>query len=392
MAKGKNKENKGTVASRIDKSIKQLKDNDFTLYFFVVDCKGIPNSSIGYIYELAKTLYNQGFNVKMIYQLADEYTKPELYKLRKQGSVPEPSKQFVGVKDWLGNEYASLPHLNIATQEWSVSPSDFLFIPEALSSLMFETYKHKLPCKRYVILQNYNYVSEFIPLGVEWKNYGIFDAIAISDSQANKIKEVFPYMRTSILPPVVNDVFRKPIKPKKLVVNIITKDPNDVNRVIKPFYWKYPMYKFISFRELRNIPREQYADYLKEGIATVWVDRDTSFGYAPLEAMRCDNIVIGKIPEDMPEWMYDEEGIINNALWVYNINDIPDVLAKAVGSWMRDEIPSELLDEMGKTNQKYHFEEWDKNVERIFEGFVEERIQSFEEIKNNIAKNEGNNE
>ena len=372
---------------RVEKAINDIKNNDFTLYFFVVDSKNVPNGSISYIYQLAKTLNDKGYNVKMLYQLENEYTEAELYKLKKKDEPIDSNRMFVGVKEWLGNEYADLPHMNISLEEWTVSPSDILFIPEVFSSLMFETYKHKIPCKRYVILQNYDYVTEFIPLGAEWKHYGIYDVICTSDKQKQKILNVFPYLNTHILPPHIDDIFRKPIKPKKLIVNVITKDQKDINRIIKPFYWKYPMYKFISFRDLRNFPKENYAEFLKEGIITIWVDNTTPFGYSALEAMRCNDIVIGKIPETVPEWMEDEEGIINNGLWVYDINDIPDVLAKAIGSWMRSELPKELTTEMEKTNQRYTSEEWNKNVENVFKTIIDNNINTFEEVKKTIKEN-----
>ena len=170
-----NKTQINNTIERIDTAIQNLKDNNFTFYFFTIDARSIPNSNIAYTYELAKCLYDMGYNVKMLYQLENEYTAAEMYRIRKKDEQLDMSRCFTGVKDWLGEEYSSLPHMNISTEEWSVTPSDFLFIPEALSSLMFETYKHKIPCKRYVILQNYNYVTEFIPLGVEWKNYGIYE-------------------------------------------------------------------------------------------------------------------------------------------------------------------------------------------------------------------------
>ncbi len=372
------------AVERIEQAIDNFKENNFTFYFFVIDSKNIPNSNIAYIYELAKTLNDKGYNVKMLYQLENEYTEAELYKLKKKDDVIDSSRVFVGVGEWLGEEYASLPHMNISVEEWKVTPSDFLFIPEVFSGMMFETYKHKIPCKRYVILQNYDYVSEFIPLGVEWKNYGIYDVITTSENQASLIKRVFPYLKVNVLPPYISNVFRAPIKPKKLIVNVIAANQKDINKVIKPFYWKYPMYKFISFRDLRNFPRERYAELLQEGIITIWIDRDTPFGYAPLEAMRCGNIVIGKVPEIVPEWMSDEDGLLNNGLWVYDINDIPDILSKAVASWMNDEVPQEIYNEVEATNKRYTAEKWDENVSKVFNGIIQEQISNFNEVKNTI--------
>ena len=382
----KNNDNAKAI-ERIEETINKIKNNQSVLYFFVVDAKNIPNGNIAYIYDLAKCLYDKKYNVKMIYQLENEYTESELYKLRKKEEPIDNNRVFQGVREWLGDEYADLPHMNISTEQWSVSPCDFLFIPEVFSSLMFQTYKYKAPCKRYVILQNYNFVTEFIPLGVEWTNYGIYDAIASTEEQSRLIKNVFPYMRTKILNPYINDCFRKPLKPKNLIINVISKNQSDVNRIIKPFYWKYPIYKFVSFRDLRNFSRKTYCDMLKESAITIWIDGDSPFGYSALEAMRCNNIVIGKIPDRIPEWMQDENGLKNNGLWTYDIDSIPEILSKLLASWMQDEIPEVLQKNMDETNQLYTFENFDKNVEKTFDDIFNEHINDINELKVSLLNN-----
>lgn len=373
---------------RIEESIANLKDNNFNIYFFVVDSRNVPNSSLAYIYELAKTLYDKKYNVTMLYQLQGEYTEAELHKKKRKGKQIDPSKVFIGVGDWMGQEYAKIPHMNIAHAQWKVSPSDILFIPEAFSSLMFQTYQYKAPCRRVVLLQNFSYVTDFIPFGVEWKNYGIYDVVATTKQQEALIKSVFPYMRSKILPPVIPSIFRKPIEPKKLTVNIITSDQRIANRIIKTFYWKYPIYKFVSFVDLRNRPRDFYAEKLREGAITVWVDGDTPFGHSALEAITCDNIVIGKVPDMVPEWMTNDDGTLSDCgVWTYDINMIPDLLANVVGSWMQDKIPAELTNAMNVAASKYTVDKWEKNVEDILNSIIDEQIKSFESIKSSIQKN-----
>lgn len=378
------------VIDRIDKAISDLKNNRFTIYFFVADCKNVPNSSMEYIYEMAKTFQDKGYNVTMLYQLDNEYSDKELDELKRKEKFIDENRIFTGVREWMGDDYADIPHLNISKGNWSVSPSDYLFIPEAFSSLMYQTYKLNAPCRRYVILQNYNYVTDFIPLGVEWKNYGIYDVLASTDKLAKTIQSVFPYVRTKVISPFINECYRKPLKPHKLCVNIISKKQSDVNRLIKTFYWKYPVYKFISFRDVRNLSREDYCEALKEGAITVWIDDDTEFGHTPLQAMHCGNIVIGKIPETIPEWMQDEEGIINNGFWTYNREAIPDVLAKVIASWMHDEIPSELTDSVDETVKKYTRKEWDIKLTRFIKGAVNDRINEFKMIKDGEINNNDN--
>lgn len=379
------KVNDVTAIERINEAIANIKDNNFNIYFFVIDSRNVPNSSLAYIYELAKTLQDKNYKVTMLYQLQGEYTEAELYKKKKKGKQIDPSKVFIGVGDWLGKEYAEIPHMNISHSQWTVTPSDILFIPEAFSSLMFKTYQHKAPCRRIVLLQNFSYVTDFIPFGVEWKNYGIYDVIATTKHQETLIKSVFPYMRSKILSPVINSVFRKPIEPKKLTVNLITSDQRIANKVVKTFYWKYPIYKFISFVDLRNLSRDEYAEKLREGAITVWVDNDTQFGYGALEAIACDNVLIGKVPDSTPEWMTNEDGLLNDCgLWTYDVNVIPDLLANVIGAWMQDNIPSELTKAMEDTRAKYTVEQWNNNVDTVINDVINEQIKSFESIKNSI--------
>lgn len=366
---------------RIDEAISKLEINDFCFYFFVVDCKNVPNGSIQYIYQLAKTLNDKNYKVKMLYQLENEYDNEELEELKRKEKPIDDRRVFTGVGEWLGEEYMQLEHLNISKQEWTVSPSDFLFIPEVFSSLMKQTYQYKAPCKRIVLLHNYDYITEFIPFSDEWGTYGIHDVIANTKAQGDLISSVFPYVNVKILNPYISNIFRKPIKPKKLIVNIISKKTEDVNKIMKQFYWKYPMYKFISFRDLRGYPKETFAEFLQESAITVWIDNETPFGYSAIEAIKTGNIVIGKVPEHMPEWMGDENGLFNNGVWTYDLNTIPDILSRVLGSWMQDRIPETLCENMDNVDNLYTFEGYQNNVNEIINGYINDRINELKEIK-----------
>jgi hypothetical protein len=375
---------------RIDEAISNLKENNFTFFFFIVDCKNVPNGNMQYMYQLAKTLNDKNYNVKMLYQLENEYNKSEIEELNRKEKPIDERRVFTGVGEWLGEEYMNLPHINISKEEWKVSPSDFLFIPEVFSSLMKQTYQFKAPCKRIVVLHNYDYITEFIPFNDEWGTYGIRDVITNTDQQGKLINSVFPYIKCKTLNPYISDIFRKPIKPKKLIVNIISKRTEDVNKIMKQFYWKYPMYKFISFRDLRGYPKEMFAEFLQESAITVWVDNETPFGYSAIEAIRTGNILIGKVPEHSPEWMSDDDGLLNNAVWTYDINTIPDILSQVLGSWMQDKIPAVLYENMEKLDNLYTYETYEKKVDEIINEYINERIKEFTEIK--IAIKSKNNE
>lgn len=372
---------------RIEETLKQIEDKQFNIFFFVIDSRNTPNSSMAYVYEMAKVLHDKGYNVTMLYQLENEYTETELYKKKRKQQFIDPDRIFVGVGEWLGKEYMDIPHMNIAREQWKVGPADILFIPEAFSSLMYQTYQYKAPCKRIVLLTNYTHVTDFIPAGVEWKNYGIYDAVASTKKQSDLIQSVFPYVKTKILPPSISPIFRKSIKPKKLIVNVITNNQRDFNNIVKTFQWKYPVYKFIPFVDLRNCTREEYAEKLKDAAITIWVDDDTQFGHAPLEAMRCGNLVIGKVPQMMPEWLSDGEKICNGGIWTFDFNQITDMLSNAIGSWMQDSIPSEITDGIAEMDQKYTYEQWIENVDSTMSEIIKEHAQNFKTVKASIENN-----
>ena len=81
---------KTVVIPRIQNEIDKIDKKENNIYFFVIDTKGNPSGSLEYIYKLANILKKNEYNVTMLYQ----------------------EDEFVGVRDWLGDEYADLPHEN----------------------------------------------------------------------------------------------------------------------------------------------------------------------------------------------------------------------------------------------------------------------------------------
>ena len=108
------------AVERIEEAIEKLKNNNFTFYFFVVDCKNVPNGRMQYIYQLAKTLLDKNYNVKMLYQLENEYTTEELNELNRKEKPIDERRVFTGVGEWLGEEYMEIEHMNISKKEWQL--------------------------------------------------------------------------------------------------------------------------------------------------------------------------------------------------------------------------------------------------------------------------------
>lgn len=348
----------------VDENIARLSDKNFNLYFFVLDTKGNPSSALEYIYQTALVLNKKGYKVTMLHQEND----------------------FVGVGDWLGEEYANLPHANIEKDNVEITPSDFLFIPEIFANVMLQT--KKLPCKRVIIVQNSNNVTEFMPVSQTLDNLNITDAIVTTKVQESKIKDYFPTVRTHIVSPSIKKVFRNNDAPRKLIVNIISKEQSDLNRIVKPFYWKNPIYKWVSFRDLRGLSQEAFAEALREAAITIWIDDKTSFGYSLLEVLRCGSLVIAKVPDELSDWMAEDNKLTESVLWFENLDDAPQMIASAVRSWTLDDIPADVYEYQSKMDNLYSEETQENEIEQVYvKELIERRLNDFKETKADIENN-----
>ena len=354
---------------RIQNEILKIDNKENNIFFFVLDTKGNPSGSLEYIYKLAYILNENGYNVTMLYQLGED-------------------EDFVGVGDWLDEKYANLNHANIASDEVGVSHSDVLFIPELFSNIMIQT--KKLPCKRVVILQNYDYILEQMPMASQWGDFGIMEALTNSDLNASLVKSIFPYVKTFTVDPYIDDMYVKTNEPKKMIINIISNDQSDINKIVKPFYWKYPMYKCVSFRDLRGFNKEAYSKYLNESAITIWVDDNTSFGYGALEAMKSGSIVIAKTTTLTQKWMEvgDDVNLSNCCVWFDTYHDLHKIIASVVRAWITDNVPNDIDEAVEKSLSMYSFENTKTKLLTYVEDILNRRKNEMNSLINTIKEKE----
>ena len=331
------------IIENIEKEISRIDKKENRIFFFVIDTKGVPSGSLEYIYNLALILKEEGYDVSMLHT----------------------EEEFVGVESWLGEAYSNLPHYNVNKGEIGTSPSDILFIPEIFSQVMNQT--KNLPCKRIAILQNYNYMVEQMPYAAQWGDFGIMDCITNSDYQAAELNEVFPYVKVKKITPYISRIFGKTNDPKKMVVNIISKDQSNIKKIVKPFYWKYPMFKWVSFKELRNLSKNDFAKSLREAAVTIVVDEDTSFGYSVLESIKSGSITMFKIPQTELDWATSDDGSLPNCcVWFNDYDTLHKQLASVVRSWITDKVPTLLENEGEKICEQFSYDK----TKGEFMGFV----------------------
>ena len=343
------------VIENIEKEIAKIDKKEKRSYFFVIDTKGVPSGSLEYIYNLALILKKEGYDVNMLHT----------------------EEEFVGVGAWLGNEYTEIPHFNVNKGEVGTSPSDILFIPEIFSQVMNQT--RNLPCKRVVILQNYDYVVEQMPYAAQWGDFGIMEGITNSDHQAAELNEVFPYVKLKKVRPFISNVFGSTIAPKKMVINVISKDQSDIKRIVKPFYWKFPHFKWVSFKELRNLSKDEFAKELREGAVTIVVDETASFMYSALEAMKSGSITMVKVPTTTLDWASGDE-LPNCCVWFNDYDTLHKQVASVVRSWITDKVPTVLAEEAKKIYDEYTEDATKADILTYVTDVLDRRKKEMEEL------------
>lgn len=366
------KDNKKLALGKIQDEIKKLDKKENKILFYVLDTEGYASGSLAYEYQLAKIAQDAGYNVSMVYQ------------------TDEKDDEFIGVEGWLGTEYSSIPHYDIRKDEISINPSDIMFIPEIFAQVMNQT--KKLPCKRIAIMQNFDYIIAQTPYSAQWGDYNMLDAISNTEENAKLLKSVFPYVRTEVIDPYIDNMFGETKQPKKCVVNVVAKNPDDVTRLVKPFYWKYPLMKWVSFADLRGMNKMKFAEALREGFLTIWLDQDASFGYSAIEAMKCGNVVFAMVPKNGKRWIYEKDGetLNRSCIWFDNINMMHDKIATLVRSFITDNVPASVYEGQSEVKKMYPKENTEKQFITYLEKIISERKEALEELEK--IGNKQNNE
>lgn len=350
---------------KIEGFIEKLDNNESRFLFLVIDSKGNPMANIAHVYQQVKTLIDLGYSA----------------------SILTDSQQYGGV-EWLGEEYSNIPIINIKEGDFEVSASDFVFIPELYTSVM-EALKD-YPCKKIVMVQNYEYALETIGIGSKWTDYNFFDAIVTNDNMGDFVKRHFPSIKTHNVPLSIPNYFKDKESVRKPIILVGARDFNEASRFVKSFYLQNPLYQWISFKIVSDISREGLSDELNESAALVWIDRTASFGTLPLEAMATNTPVLGLIPNMIPEWMVsngETSEILNNGIWTNTTFELIDVLPNYLEMWLEDNqdtiISSDL---MQKTVSPYSVEKQTETIKSVFDKLIDDRKNEFKLIIEKYGK------
>jgi len=371
----KNEQIQAAENERIEKvkaSIEKLKNKQSKFLFFVASTPN-PAASVYEIYFQATMLKNAGYNVKML-------TDSATYQ----------------IPDWIEKDITDIPHESMEQSRLTVAPEDVLVIPEIFSNVMEQT--KNLPSIRVGLLQSVDYMLNGLMPGVDWKSFGIEKIVTTSNNLKDIVEEFFgKSYDIKVYNVGIPDYFKYNGELKRPVISIAGRNSNEVAKVIKLFYNKYPQFSWVTFDSMfteskppQPMRRKDYADRLKKNFAGVWVDRIASFGTFPLECMKAGTVPIAIVPDIQPEYLLDDEGEPkdNIGVWTNDIYALPILIGDVITKFLDDSIDDTITEEMAKVVENYDPKDSGEQILAIYEGFLTERLGVFERTLEGLTSKE----
>jgi len=370
-------ENAQVSNDQIDKmkmSITKLKNSQSKFLFFVTKSTN-PSASMYEVYFHANVVKNMGFET-IILTDEDEYEIPY----------------------WIDEDLTKLEHQPMSKAKLNVGPQDVLVIPEIFSNVMEQT--KTLPCIRVGLLQSIDYMMNGLVPSVDWSSFGISKVITTSDSLKNLVEEFFGRDKFDVKTYDIGlpEYFYNDDAPKRPVITVVGRNPNEISKLIKLFYAKYPQYGWVTFDSMiteskppRSLTRKEYADRLRKNFAAVWVDRIASFGTLPIEAMASGCIPIGLVPDITPEYLLEkvvngeneDSGseytyAENSGVWTADYYSLPTLIGDTLTKYLDDTIEDDVYEKMKTISDKYNQKNSSVQISKIYKDLIEERIVTLE--------------
>ena len=345
---------------KLQKSISNLDNKSSRIYFFVQDTKGNAKASVSFIYRMAMSLKNSGYNPTILHE----------------------TKEYIGVSEWLGPEYMDIPHSHIEGQQLEISPEDILVVPEIFGYMMNQV--SKLPCSKIVLCQSADWIVETLPPGQNWSEHGFTRCIVTSEWLEQYVSPVMRNVSYSVINPIISDVFKESEYPKKPIISVHSRDQRDGLNLIKTFYLKYPQFRWVTFRDMRGLTELEFSKTLQESCVSVWIDPQSSFGTFPIESMSCGTPVIGVVPNLKPNWMNEDNGI-----WVNEPSKLVDIIADYFQNWIEDNISDSLYESGKKESNLYqNTEKFNETIISYFDSLMNSKKEYFAKQLNKFNNEE----
>ena len=342
--------------------------NKKSKFLFCIPESQSPTASVYELYFHATVVKNMGYEVIIMVEKGD-YVPPV----------------------WVEKELTNHKHVSMADPKLTVGPEDVMVIPDIYSNVMEQT--KKLPCVRIGLLQSADYMTSALIPGTDWTSFNIQNVITTSQMLKEWLETFYGKGKYNIKTYNIGipDYFERSETPQKPIISILGRNANEISKLVKLFFAKYPQYSWVTFDPMltkskppQAMRRVDFAKRLQGNFAAVWVDRISSFGTFPLECMKAGVIPICLKPDIMPEYMVerDEKGVATKivegaGVWTENFYDLPILIGEVLVKFLDDAIKPELYDKMSNVANKYSQQASEKQLNEIYGEIINQRIALF---------------
>jgi len=347
------------LTNKLFDALERIENKTSSVYFLTYDTKNNPRASVKYIYDLALILNKNGINTKLLVE----------------------DESYTGVEHWLGDDYNEIQKIPIKGANIEVNIDDILVVPEYYSNVLEQLANMK--CVKVMLVQQKDYIFDTLPIGSKWADFGFDKVITTTEASKKYIMEYFPESLVYVIPPIIGDNFKFNNKMSKPYIAISCRDRNIHKRIVSEFYLKYPMLRWITFRDMIQMTYLDFSDVLRDCFVSVWIDDESTFGTFPLESMKSGVPVIGKIPDTEPDWLTE------NGMWTYDINKIVEILGTYTLSWLEGvNLTDEVKEKMKNTLLPYDKSITETSIISIFNSLRNTRMDILQKTLDKLTKEE----
>jgi glycosyltransferase involved in cell wall biosynthesis len=184
---------------------------------------------------------------------------------------------------------------------FTLNAGDILVIPEGHTDVIKAT--ANAGCERVVIALNWANIYARLPIGKDWRDYGIRHVIAGSQYERQFILQSMGLDSTVLASGTNTDLFR-PAARKKLQIAYMPRKNAEVFHILAcTFRCGYPQWNHVPFVPIDSVSHDDVARVMSESAVFLATSFPEGLARPPLEAMASECVVVGFAGRGSLEYM-----------------------------------------------------------------------------------------
>lgn len=264
--------------------------------------------------------------------------------------------------------FRSSARVDYWTESYRIGTGDVLVIPEGHVDIMRST--KDAVYRRVVLALNWARIYKKLPIGTDWRNFGIEHVISGGHYEQHFIRRTMGLESTVILSGIDTEMFKPASAKACQVVFMPAKNSEYAHLIVSAFRARYPMLLDVPFLSLMGVAHDKVADALAKSAVFLAHTFPEGFSRKTLEAMASGCIVVGHSGQGSAEYMNHLENCYlaqdGDALLV------TEYLSEAIECF-RSGAANSIQDSARNTAQNYSLEREEVSVQNFWRDFLNKR-------------------